>query len=144
MTITIDPEDYSFTVSIKVVASEADTNAITQLESELVKEYNANRTAKSKYEDFVHDDITLRAGTLNPFHFRIHAAGIAADEETLLPTVANVRTKVAVKEKTGSTYSSQLDAATLANYMTINDINAVIQFKEAAIGKTFNFTVKSS
>lgn len=144
LTITIDPEDYSFTVSIKVVASEADTNAITQLESELVKEYNANRTATSEYEDFVHDDITLRAGTLNPFHFRIHAAGIAADEETLLPTVANVRTKVAVKEKTGTTYSSQLDATTLANYMTINDINAVIQFKEAAIGKTFNFTVTAA
>ena len=144
LTITIDPEDYSFTVSIKVVASEADTNAITQLESELVKEYNANRTATSEYEDFVHDDITLRAGTLNPFHFRIHAAGIAADEETLLPTVSDVRTKVAVKEKTGTTYSSQLDATTLANYMTINDINAVIQFKDAAIGKTFNFTVTAA
>lgn len=143
LTITIDPEDYSFTVSIKVVASEADTNAITQLESELVKEYNANRTATSEYEDFVHDDITLRAGTLNPFHFRIHAAGIAADEETLLPTVSNVRTVVTVQEKTGSTYSA-LDATTLANYMTINDINAVIQFKDAANGKTFKFTVTAA
>lgn len=141
--ITIVPEDFSFEVSIKVVASEADVNAITQLESELVKEYNANRTATSENEDFVHDDITLRAGTINPFHFRLKTAGIAADGETLLEDIANVRTNVKVELLEDSTYR-EITGTELTTYVAVNTINAVLDFEDAAIGHTFRITVSAA
>lgn len=141
--ITIVPEDFSFEVSIKVVASEADVNAITQLESELVKEYNANRTATSENEDFVHDDITLRAGTINPFHFRLKTAGIAADGETLLENIANVRTNVKVELLEDSTYR-EITGTELSTYVAVNTINAVLDFEDAAIGRTFRITVSAA
>ena len=143
LTITINPVDYSFTVQIKVVATEADVNTISQLESELIKEFKSNRTATGEYEDFVHDDKPLRAGTQNPFHFRLKAAGVAADGETLLPDVRNVRTNVKVELKEGSSYT-ELTGATLTNYVAVETINAVLDFTDAAIGKTFRITVAAA
>jgi len=143
LTITINPVDYSFTVQIKVVATGADVNTISQLESELIKEFKANRTATGEYEDFVHDDKPLRAGTQNPFHFRLKAAGVAADGETLLPDVRNVRTSVKVELKDGSSYT-ELTGDTLANYVSVETINAVLDFTDAAIGKTFRITVAAA
>ena len=143
LTITINPVDFSFTVQIKVVATEADVNTISQLESELIKEFKANSTATGEYEDFVHDDKPLRAGTQNPFHFRLKAAGVAADGETLLADVRNVRTSVKVELKDGSSYV-ELTGEDLANYVSVETINAVFDFTDAAIGKTFRITVSAA
>ena len=143
LTITIDPENYSFDVSIKVVASEADVNAISQLESELVKEYNANRLSTGEYETFAHNNITLRAGTMNPFHFRLKTAGIAADGETLIENIANVRTIVKVELKDGGNYR-ELTGTELETYVKVETINAVLDFEDAAAGKTFRITVTAA
>lgn len=129
LSIKIVPENYTFNVTIRVVASEADVCAITKLESELLAEYHANRTNNGEFEKFEHKTEPIYVGTRNPFHFRLRAAGIGADGETLVPTVENVRTVITVERKLGENNYQLLTGDELDAVVEIDEINAVFKFK---------------
>ena len=142
LSIKIVPENFTFKVTIKVVADEADVAAISQLESQLLKEYNANRTNTEYQEKFVHQDEPLYVGHNNTFHFRLKAAGIGADGETLITDIGRVRTVVTVEKKNNDQQYELLEGTDLAQYVEVNPINAQFEFKEAAEDGTFRITVE--
>lgn len=144
LSIKIVPENYTFNVTIRVVASEADVCAISQLESELLAEYHANRTNNGEYEKFEHKTEPIYVGNKNPFHFRLKAAGIGADGETLVPTVENVRTVVTVEQKIGDNNYQLLTGDELDAVVTIDTINAKFKFKETVDGTTFRIKVAAA
>ncbi len=139
-------EDYSFEVSIKVVATEADVNTITLLTSKLLDEFNANKStqgtdAKSKEMEFVDRDQILMVGDDNPFDFRIFASGFDGSGAKKTE-IARVRTNVKVEEKQGTTYT-ELTGDNLTNVVEIDTINTTLDFSESAIGKTYRVTVSA-
>ncbi len=144
LTITIDPENFKFDVKINVVATEADVNAITQLESELLTEFKANRSidANSK-EGFYDQTQPLRVGDDNAFDFRLKVSGIATDGNTLIEDIQSVRTIVKVEMKEGNDYVELTPTSTPAieTMVDVNSINAVLDFTEQAIGHDFRVTV---
>lgn len=143
LSIKIVPENFTFNVTIKVVADEADVAAISQLESQLLKEYQANRTNTNEFEKFA--DTTekpLYVGHNNTFHFRLKAAGIGADGETLITDIGRVRTVVTVEKKINDQQYELLEDASLAQYVEVNPINAQFEFKEAAEDGVFRITVE--
>ena len=144
LSIKIVPENYTFNVTIRVVASEADVCAISQLESELLAEYHANRTNNGEYEKFEHKTEPIYVGNKNTFHFRLKAAGIGADGETLVPTVENVRTVVTVEQKIGDNNYQLLEGAELDAVVEIDTINAKFKFKETVDGTTFRIKVAAA
>ena len=97
--LKITYEDFSFTVDIKVVASEADVNSITSLESDLINDYNQNRLAQdNEQQEFNIPDAPLYVGDDNPFDFRIFATGIDSSGN-LQTNLTKVRTNIVVKLK---------------------------------------------
>lgn len=145
LTITIDPENFKFDVTINVVATEADVNTITQLESELLKEFNANRSIdSSSKEGFYDQNQPLRVGDDNPFDFRLKVSGIAADGKTLVEEIQSVSTVVKVELKNNDgTYTELTGTSTPAieTMVDVNSINAVLDFTDNAVGHEFRVTV---
>lgn len=145
LTITINPENFKFDVKINVVATEADVNAIAQLESELLTEFNANRSIdSSSKEGFYDQEQPLRVGDDNPFNFRLKVSGIAADGETFVEEISSVRTIVKVELKNNDNTYTELTATStpaIETMVDVNDVNAVLDFTETAIGHEFKVTV---
>lgn len=145
LTITIDPENFKFDVTINIVATEADVNTITQLESELLKEFNANRSIDSSTkEGFYDQNQPLRVGDDNPFNFRLKVSGIAADGKTLVEDIQSVSTVVKVELKIAENNYKELTADTepaIETMVNVNSINAVLDFTNKAVDHEFRVTV---
>lgn len=145
LTITINPEDFNFDVKINVVATEADVNAITQLESELLNEFKANRSIDSNSQEGFYDQTQpLRVGDDNSFNFRLKVSGIGADGDTLIENISSVRTIVKVELKNGDDTYTELTATSnpaIETMVDVNDVNAVLNFTGKAIGHEFRVTV---
>ena len=140
--LTITYDNYSFDVLIKVVATEADVNSITSLESELINEFNEKRsTQEEKSEEFLYRNEPLYVGDDNPFDFRIFATGIDGNNQ-LQTNITKVRTNIVVKLKTESG-EQELTAQELPQYVIIDTENTTLDFTEMAIGKDFKVEVSA-
>ena len=140
--LEITYDNFTFSVRIKVVATEADVNIITSLESELINEFNEKRGAQdSVYDQFSVGDEPMYVGDDNPLDFRIFATGI--DGEGQLQTdIKKVRTDIEVAIKVGSGYVT-LTGDDLDKYVTIDTINTRLQFKPEACGNEFKVNVSA-
>lgn len=140
--LKITYEDYAFVVDIKVVASEADVNSITSLESELINDYNQNRLAQdNEQQEFKIKDAPLYVGDDNPFNFRIFATGIDSTGN-LQTNLTKVRTNIVVKLKTGE-LETIIPEDVLSEYVFINTENTTLDFTEKAVGKEFKVEVSA-
>ena len=147
LTITYEEEDYSFDVTIKVVASEADVNSIEQLESVLLNEYNSKRNATDEQISFKDKNEPLYVGDDNRFHFRIVASGVdGAGNQVELTEDSKVRTNIKVErideEGSNVTYTL-LEGTALTDMVALDTENTTLDFTEAAIGKNFRVTVSA-
>lgn len=144
LTITYEKENYSFTVKIKVVASEADVISVISLESELVQDFVAKKNATGvEQTEFRNHDDYIYAGTENTFHFRIKATGVDL-EGNPLSNLKKVRTVVTVAVMKYSSWVVLSDE-NVADYMTINTEDATFKFKDSAIQEeAFRITVKAA
>lgn len=140
--LTITYEDYSFDVSIKVVATEADVGSITSLSSGLIEDYNERRgNQENDYEQFIYQNEPIYVGDDNVFDFRIFATGI--DGNGMLQTDINkVRTNIVVKLKTDNG-SQILDEEAMGAYVNIDTENTTLDFTEEAVGKEFDVEVSA-
>ena len=140
LTITYEKENYSFDVEISVVASEADVNAIDQLESALLNAYNSKRQANASVESTFKDpNQALYVGNDNVFDFRIIASGTdGAGNE--VDNIKKVRTNIKVELKEDSTYR-ELTGTELTSTVTIDTENTTLKFAENVIDKEFRVTV---
>lgn len=140
--LKITYEGFSFTIDIKVVASEADVNSITSLESELINDYNQNRLAQdNEQQEFKIKDAPLYVGDDNPFDFRIFATGIDSTGN-LQTNLTKVRTNIIVKLKTGE-LETIIPEDVLSEYVFIDTENTTLDFTEKAIGKEFKVEVSA-
>lgn len=144
--LKITYEDFSFEVQIKVVATEADVNAITSLSSKLLTEFKANSglqgaTEEDKQTEFVNLNEPLYVGDDNAFDFRISATGLDSIGN-IVTNLTRVRTIIKVELKNGESFV-ELTGNDLENTVEIDDINTTLDFKESAIGKTYRVTVSA-
>ena len=144
VTLKITYNDYSFDVTISVVATEADVNSIISLESQLLTDYNSNRaTQPNEQEQFMDGNQPLYVGDDNAFNFRINASGIDPKGE-LVSNLEKVRTIVTVELKNLDGTYTTLSGDDLTNMVTIDTENTTLDFTEQAIGKEFRVTVKAA
>ena len=140
--LKITYEGFSFTIDIKVVASEADVNSITSLESELINDYNQNRLAQdNEQQEFKIKNAPLYVGDDNPFDFRIFATGIDSTGN-LQTNLTKVRTNIVVKLKNGDS-ETIIPEDELDDYVFIDTENTTLDFTEKAIGKEFKVEVSA-
>ena len=96
--------DYEFTVTIKVVATEADVNSITSLESQWLIDYEANSgVQENKRNEFFIKNKPLVVGDDNELRFRIKAAGRDGAGEPVLD-LEQVRTNISIAIQENNTY----------------------------------------
>lgn len=140
--LTITYKDFSFNVSIKIVASEADVNAIALLESQLLKEFYSNRgNQQNKQEEFFVKDEPLYVGDDNAFNFRINASGIDGSGN-LINDIEKVRTNIVVEKNNNGSYE-KLVGELLDSMVVIDTENTTLDFTENAIGNEFRVTVSA-
>lgn len=141
--------DYEFTVKIRVVASEADVNSISLLESQLLKDFaantkhNPNATELEKRDEFY--DITQPhlVGDDNAFSFRINAAG-RDSANRYVGDIEKVRTKISIAKEIGVNQYVALTDEEMARYIDTNGIdteNTTINFSQAAADEEMVFQV---
>lgn len=133
--------NYSFTVKIKVVATEADVNTILSMESLLLRDFNTNRQSTSEVEAFKDQSGKILVGQQNNFHFRLNVTGIGPDGE-LVENVQSVRTSVKVERLVDGSHV-ELTGDALTDYVAVNPIGAILKFTKNAIGEEFRITVKA-
>lgn len=140
--LTVTFGDFSFTVNIKVVATEADVNSIASLESQLLKDFQSNKkTQSNKQEEFYDLNQPLYVGDDNEFDFRIVASGVDGSGN-LITDIQEVRTIITVEEKIGTSYVA-LTGSALNSVVAIDDINATLDFTQSAVGREFRVTVQA-
>lgn len=134
---------YTFEVTIKVVATEADVSSITLFESELMTKYTANSGTKTnKNEEFVHTQNTMKVGDDNLFDFQIKANGIDGNG-VLVENLSKVRTNIIIESTNGQAYTI-LDGDALTAVATVDTENSTIDFTDAAVGNTYRITVSAA
>ena len=144
VTLKITYKDYSFNVTISVVATEADVNSIISLESQLLTDYNSNKSEQSnEQEQFMDGNQPLYVGDDNAFNFRIKASGIDPKGE-LVSNLEKVRTIVTVELKNADNTYTILSGDALTNMVSIDTENTTLDFTEQALGKEFRVTVKAA
>lgn len=148
-TLTITYGKYSFEVKIKIVATEAEVNSIHLLESQLLKDFNSNKSEKAlntsnntKPNEFYDRNQLLYVGDDNTFDFRINASGTSASGE-LVRNLHKVKTIVTVEIKEDGAWEL-LTGAALTAMVTVNDVDAKLDFTEAAVNREFRVTVQAS
>lgn len=157
--LTIKYDNYSFDVTIRVVATEADVNSVSSFTSwsnniykdnitnNTVGFYNHTYNATTDLEegdDEKYLGIEPRyVGTDNPFVLDLTMAGYDGAGE-FIPEVTNVRTNITVAliEGTTETVLDETTTPKLSEMVTFETINAKFQFKTAAQGRTFKVTVE--
>lgn len=141
-TLTITYKDYSFDVTIKVVANQQSLIPIMEITSDLVTKFNDNKKSDNgeliRFEDGSQD---LLAGQQNTFHFNISATGLN-DDGTRRSGITEFDTEVKVEILRDSAWV-EISGAQLEEYVLINTIGAKFNFKEKAIGEKFRITVKA-
>lgn len=138
--------DYEFTVTIRVVASEADVNSISLLESQLIKDFtantkhNPNATELEKRDEFY--DITQPhlVGDDNAFDFRINAAG-RDSANRYVGDIEKVRTNISIAKKDGNQFVTLTDAEKEEYIDAIDTENTRIDFSQAAADDEMVFQV---
>lgn len=139
-------EKFTFKVTIKVVATEADVNVITSFSSDLLTEFRANSSAKtSSQEEFYVLNKTHLVGDDNALDFRINAKGVDGSGD-IVENLTKVRTTIKI-EQVGGTESTpiytELNEDEVLSIATLDTENSTIDFKETAIGNTYRITVSA-
>ena len=143
-TMKVKYNGYEFTVTIKVVATEADVNSISLLESQLLIDYNANRAVQeNKQDEFFVKNSPLYVGDDNAFNFRLNAAGRDGAGKPVLD-IEKVRTNISIAKKDGSTFVA-LDDDDMETYIdAIDTENTTIDFSNEACGEVFQVLVEAA
>lgn len=142
LTITYSKEKYSFDVEIKVVATEMDVNSILSLSSGLLTDFNANKNEQGEYVSFKDKGGMILAGSQNAFHFRISASGLDAQGRRV-ENLEKFRTVVTLERWVNSAYVPVGEDA-VEDWVSINPIGAIFNFKQNAVGEQFRITVKAA
>ena len=139
-------------VDITVVATEADVMSISRLQSQLIVDYNGNRTATGQNDSFIDQNQPLYVGDDNAFDFRINAAGYDRDGQ-VVTNIVNPRTTITVEiigdnplttEVEADTTYTVLNGTDLEHFVTINAETSTLDFTEDAIGHQFRVTVEAT
>ena len=140
-TMKVKYDGYEFTVTIRVVATEADVNSISQLESQWLTDYKANSgEQENEQNEFFIKNRQLLVGDDNPLDFRIRAAGRDGAGEPVLD-IEQVRTNISIAVKVGATFVA-LDEDGIDTYTDAVDTeNTTIDFSDAACGEVFQVVV---
>lgn len=139
-TLTITYKDYSFDVTITVVANQQSLLSIFQLTSGLVTDYNTKKASDGELERFEDGTQDLLAGQQNTFHFRIKAAGNSSDGGRI-EGLTEIDTIIKVEILRDSAWV-ELSGAQLEEYVAVNTVGAKFDFEEKAIGEKFRITVR--
>lgn len=157
--LTITYDDYSFDVTIRVVATEADVNSISSLTSwsnNIYKEnttqntagfynhtYNSTTDLEEGDEDKYLGIEPRYVGTDNQFVLDLTAAGHDGAGD-LLTNIANVRTNIKVYLVNGTTETELTETTTpkLSEMVTIDNIGAKFKFATAAENRMFKLVVE--
>lgn len=135
--------DYSFTVKIKVIATEDQVSSIISMKSKLLLDYNANRTEQdNKQEEFYIKDQPLYVGIDNPFNFRLSTVGLD-DSHDMVTGIQNVATTLTVKIKESDTFrlltEKELSENTYFELLPNNEF----QFTESAKNEVFHISMEA-
>ena len=157
--LTITYNDYSFDVTIRVVATEADVNSISSLTSwsnNIYKEnttqntagfynhsYNSTTDLEEGDEDKYLGIEPRYVGTDNQFVLDLTAAGHDGAGD-LLTNIANVRTNIKVYLVNGTTETELTETTTpkLSEMVTIDNIGAKFKFDPDAENRMFKLVVE--
>ena len=143
LSVTYAETGEKFIIKIKVVEDEADVNEIVNLSSTLWTEYLAYKKEQANKENEFYDrEQHLYVGDDNTFNFRLSASGLNSLGD-IVRNLKSVRTNVVVKLIEGQT-QTELTGEDLAQYVSVNTINAELDFTEEAIGKIFEVTVSAT
>ena len=150
--ITITSEDYSFNYSINVAATEADVNSIMKLQSKLAIKFDANKNLEASSKDaaemesypegFYDTTEPLYVGDDNPFHFDLSVSGMDGMGNRV-DNIESVRTIVKVEQWKNEAWT-ELTGEDLVEMVAVNDINAILNFTDKAVGKKFKVTVTAA
>lgn len=140
--ITCVEDNYTFNVTIKVVASEADVNSIESLDSNLIIDFNQKRTSTDESTRFAEgSDQKLYVGSQNEFNFRITATGFDSNDNRVV--INKVRTIVKIEILRDSAYQLLSDGK-VEQYVAIDTENNTFNFTDNANGHDFRITVKAA
>ena len=145
-TMKVKYGDYEFTVTIKVVATEADVNSISLLESQLLIDYEANRkqnpnaTEIEKRDEFYDATSPLYVGDDNAFNFRLNAAGRDGANK-YVGDIEKVRTNISIAKKDGNQFVALTDTERADYIEAIDTEHTTIDFTQKAANDEMVFQV---
>ena len=147
-----DKNSLTCEVAITVVATEADVMSISRLQSQLLVDYNGNRTASGQNDSFMDQNQPIYVGDANAFDFRINAAGYDRDGQ-VVANIVNPRTTIVVEiigdnplttETESATTYTVLNGNDLAHFVSIDAETSTLDFTENARGYQFRVTVEAT
>ena len=142
--LSIVYNDETFTIVIKVVPSISDTFMVASLTSQLLTDFNSNKSAQvNKQEEFYGLTQPIYVGDDNAFNFRIVASGTDVNGEPVA-NLSQVRTEITVELEGQDGTFSALTGTELEAMVAIDTDKTTLNFTEAAIGKNFKITVKAA
>lgn len=138
-------KDFSFNVSIRIVATEADVSSIISMYSRLVTEFTLNKEATGINDGFRDITDSLYVGQDNSFDFRINASGIDGAGK-LVENLTKVRTNITVELKgefPPEGYRT-LEGTDLTDMVIVDSENSTFNFTTKAVGEEFRITVAAA
>ena len=150
-----DSNDRSSTikVTIRVVATEADVASISTLTSQLLTEYQANRSQSDNNNiKFYDQDQPLYVGDDNPFHFRLLAGGYDGSG-AFVANITEVRTNMSVSllgddpmtiDVEPEDTVTPLQGTSLEYFVTVDTEKSTLDFTQDAVGCRFRVTVEAA
>lgn len=133
---------FTFYVPITVITDDEGVT-VTSMVSELLSDYNANKSEKqNKQTEFNDRNQPLYVGDDNKFNFRINANGIDA-EGNLVTNISKVRSNITVTEIASDGTRYLLEGDALNRLVAVDTDECTFDFTVQSIGKTFEISVSA-